>query len=138
MGYRSDVMFVIRGTKPAIVSFLAAMRLTMPDVKGDPCWKFIKHSTSNPHASYIWMQEEGIKWYESFESVRFFEAFWDAAAEQSSNGDDPVGEALDGCFIRIGEDDEDNETRYFGNEPHGMISLSRSVSVDVDLVEDKP
>ena len=57
----------------------------------------------------------------------FHATIW--AAVKASDRDDE-GIEVDGAWCRIGEESDDVEERYFGNDPYEMVQISRQVIVD--------
>ena len=130
MGYRSEVVFAIRGEKDAITAFLVKQRLTQPDVTddGDSCWDMIKVIGDG---TVIHFHADNWKWYPGYPGVQFFERFWsDAEAYGGDFTEELQDGVLEGGFARLGEDDDDTDTRYFGEEGYDLVSISRAIRCD--------
>ena len=128
MGYRSEVVFAIRGKKDAITAFLVKQRLTQPDVVDDPCWKDIKVSGDG---AVIHFHAPDVKWCPGYPGVQFFERFWsDAEAYGGDFTEELQDGVLEGGFARLGEEDDDTDTRYFGEEGYDLVSISRAIRCD--------
>jgi hypothetical protein len=122
MGYKSQVAFYIKGPTEHITTILTTIRLTLVDPPSDPSYCLLKVTHDNDGVSRICMYEADTKWYSSFEGVQYLEEVWDIAQQYEAD----YGE-LSGAFIRIGEDDKDIETRYFGADPYGLLSVYRTI-----------
>lgn len=73
---------------------------------------------------------QDVKWYESFDDVQAHEALL------AFLDDDSCGIQAGYRFIRVGEDDDDNEHKYGGDDeyiPWGAIGLHRSIAWDVGV-----
>ncbi len=117
MGYRSNVAYRITGPTDSVMREVALFLL-----KGDIPWvkEALEECTINKHEDGAILGFEGYgKWYKGYEDVDAHEAIWDRFYSLESDG-------FSGAFIRIGEDDDDVETRYFGDDPYDLITLSRS------------
>lgn len=125
MGYRSQVAFCIKGQTEHITALLTTVRLTLADPPEDPCYSSLKVVHGEDGFSRIGMHEGYVKWYDSYPSVQYFEKVWDLARQDSQG--DYVESVFSGAFIRIGEDDTDIETRYFGNDPYDLLGVERSI-----------
>ncbi len=128
MGYSSKVAFAIRGKKEDVTTVLATYRLS--DTPGS------KEALAEPSASesddgYVTLSfyDESTKWYTEYKDVRALVIIFDLF--ESESGDDRLDDRFDGAFIRVGEDDTDIETRYFGTNPYDLVSLSRTVALEV-------
>ena len=127
MGYRSDVAFLITSATPEqLHGFIATLKLanTNPEI--------IK--ALNEHCV---LTNKGLgfyandwKWYEGYTDVDALEAVWQSAVEHEEDFD------LSGVFVRIGESDDDNESRSFGpNAPYDYLRIHRNL--DIDFSTDK-
>ena len=79
----------------------------------------------------VWkFQFSDVKWYESYPEVQAFDAFWEKfceLADESEEEGDPVCWACE--FIRIGENDDDIETKA-SNEAEWLMQVQRSIELN--------
>lgn len=127
MGYRSDIAYKIRFEK------------------AEDFWGFIAESKLDPDTALCFSKEEnegnfivdeerfeicflaeGWKWYDEYPEVKAHQALWEKAESRS----DEHGVEVDGAWCRIGEESDDLNERYFGNDPWDMVRISRQVVVD--------
>lgn len=133
MGYRSDVKAVITGTHDEIVVLLATWRMKCGEAGIAEGWKEIRDDlflTDHDAQTYLFFHGENWKWYPDYAEVRAFQTLWDLAEEIFN--DPESNTSLTGSFIRIGEDDDDIKTYYFGDGYCDALSLSRSSSFEFD------
>ena len=103
MGYRSEVVFAV--APPLVDKFLAVMAAS------EKVRDFIKWDEYNKEGIRFNYYNEGdivvnltgIKWYEDFEEVKKITEFFDEVQSESIDNDEHFR------FIRIGEDDSDQE-----------------------------
>jgi hypothetical protein len=127
MGYRSDIAYKIRFEKE------------------EDFWGFIAESKLDPDTALCFDREEnegkflvdeqkyeicflaeGWKWYDDYPEVKCHQALWEKAEERS----EVLHVAVDGAWCRVGEESDDVNERYFGNDPYDMVHISRQVIVD--------
>ena len=127
MGYRSDIAYKIKFEKK------------------EDFWGFIAESKLDPDTALCFDKEEnegnfvvdeekfeitflaeGWKWYDEYPEVKCHEALWEKAEERSN----ALNVEVDGAWCRIGEESDDVNERYFGNDPYDMVRISRQVVVD--------
>lgn len=130
MGYRSQVAFAIRGKKEDVAPILTAYRLSdMPGNKE----ALAELSVSKSDDGYVTLSfyAEDVKWYETYPETIALTAIFDAFqnAEQGQ---------FDGAFMRIGEDDDDITTVYFGEWPYDLMSLHRNIELEVPHGKEHP
>ena len=113
--------------------------------KADDFWGFIAEAKLDPDTALCFDKEENRdnfevdeekyeirffaqdwKWYDDYPEVKAHEALWEKAEERCD--EDQV--TVNGAYARVGEEDDDNVTRYFGDDPYDMVSISRQVIVD--------
>ena len=126
MGYRSEVAYKIAfNNKEDFWGFVAEAKL---DPETALCW-------SEDEKDYFTVDEEkyeirfycdSVKWYDEYDEVQAHHALFDKARERN----DDLGVEVDGAFCRIGEESDDVEERYFGNDPWEMVRISRSIEID--------
>lgn len=121
MGYRSNVATVIYGDNrnPEKYALLKTLMNTTFKVAYD-AWSgcVTWHDTKCVLEFFI----EDTKWYESYPDVMAFTTMLENLQEI---------EGVNYEFVRIGEDDEDIERQSHGNGEEGLISISRSIQVDL-------
>lgn len=118
MGYRSDVLIIYHGPKEVVQAFAVAAKLS--GMKKAIAEMSFKDSFGD---CALGARFNGVKWYTSYPDVRTHEDLWDYAQEFKD---------LSGSFCRIGEEDDDNQKRSFG-EADDPISINRSISYDYDF-----
>lgn len=121
MGYTSQVVFAARGPKENIIAAITTWRLNLehPEELKNVLGELNLNEDGN---EYILTFQANCKWYAPYLDVQMFEALFDLLRE-----DDLVETA----FIRAGENDDDTETRYSGNNPYELASLRREVVLEV-------
>lgn len=132
MGYRSDVRMVIHGPVQKILDGFAHLRLTGDETMISALDEWEVKAVANDCAVAI-LGRGGVdwKWYESYSDViahtmifKYFEDLSDSI---------PDGAGIDGGFVRIGENDDDIETAYFGNNyPADFVRPVRSIDCQYD------
>lgn len=123
MGYRSHVLVLIQGAKVDVDSQLAALRITSPDPK---ILEWIKEFDRITEEDQLTLRYEGqdVKWYPDYGDVQGIESVWQHFSELEGVEDVPV---FVGKFLRVGEDDNDNEERSFGEDPYDLAEISRTI-----------
>lgn len=127
MGYRSDVAYVITGKKDEMVPIIMTFRLTYEDPKYSRMVLDECRYELNGDELTIKFETYG-KWYEGFSDVDSHTAFMDAF-EAAANANEKS--SISGAYARIGEDDTDIVTNYFGTDPYDLIHVIRSIEVNV-------
>ena len=89
----------------------------LTDVLND-CFLMDYPSSTPGQALFGWSFED-VKWYSDYDDVRLFTRLWDQFESREHE--------FSGGFARIGEDDEDAESKYFGNDPYDLVILSRAI-----------
>lgn len=127
MGYRSDVAYKIRFDKADdFWGFLAEAKLDPSTAMcfGDE-WKDDGFEVDEQHFE-IRLLCGDVKWYEEYEEVACHMNLWKKARDRC----DEHSVEVDGAYCRIGEESDDVDERYFGNDPWDMVRISRQVVVD--------
>lgn len=125
MGYYSEVAYVAVGKKDDILAAIAAWRLNSPDKAGIHLDEVDIVPRGNEHL-LVSFYADGTKWYDSFEGTQAHESFL------LSLEDKPIAAR----FVRIGEDENDIETRTYGDGCDGFDDLYsyiypvRSICID--------
>jgi hypothetical protein len=125
MGYRSDVSIAIYGPEHAMVPFVAAQRMaaTSPLVTEhehvDIYGFGMVIGGENLRHTIIKTTMENVKWYDSYPDVQAWE---NLMKDAEANPDLSVE------FIRIGEDTEDTESRYYGDNCQYFLSVYRAIN----------
>lgn len=133
MGYRSQVAFAIRGKKEDVIPVLMTLRL-----EGSTAIKEALNELSASERDGILTlagQWDSVKWYPDYGDVKaltaIFEKFKD---EENEDG----RRLFEGAFVRVGEDDSDVETDYWGDDPYDLVSLNRTVHLEVPHGKEYP
>lgn len=117
MGYRSEVAIVLE--KEVYEKALEeAMQYKLENGKEDKYWCLLHTDKTSVDKKYAVLYWDWIKWYESYEEIKFIE---ELMKEHNA------------YFMRIGEEDSDIETHFYG-EDYDMcdcISLCRSIDVNI-------
>lgn len=128
MGYRSDVYMCITGPKDTILAGIATLR-----IEGDADmhaaldeWKVVAAAEPSEAAMVLGGQGTDWKWYDDFPDVHAHNTIFNHFAELA--GDDTQ---LHGVFVRIGEEDDDIESREF-NEGYDLGAPRRSIFREYD------
>lgn len=137
MGYYSDVCMAVRAPKEWLIAEVATLRLTGDEARQQALDELMLIEDDKDFA--ILYLHGNCKWNSSYPEVAAIEAIWDhfveALVETRSPDiakDDPRRN-IDAAFVRVGEDDDDVESRYHGSNPYDLACLSRSVEVSFDL-----
>jgi len=134
MDYRSDVKYVLYGTRQNVVGALSAYQLQHSGQVG--------RAWSPGHWSRRYNQDKDfmifefsathVKWYDDYEEVQAFTEFLNFIADyvEQLTYDVPLGtetEHLCWEFVRLGENDDDNE-RNASDYNDFQIYLTRTIS----------
>lgn len=119
MGYRSEGLWLIRGAREDILSAVVSARMNYPPPEGEQGFDIfeIYHKDG---VGYIKLEYQGWKWYETYPYIQWLESLWDFWAQH---------ERLSGRSVRVGEDDDDNEVKDFG-EDYIEVYINRSIHTD--------
>lgn len=138
MGYRSDVRMVIHGPREVILREFANLRLTgdkgMQEVLDEWCVQPDWTVKDIEYAVAI-LGQGGVswKWYDAYPDVQAHTEIFDHFRELSEGAESESLESkVDGAFVRIGEDDDDAESEYFGEDPYDLANISRSIYSQYD------
>ena len=136
MGYRSDVMAVfyniVTGDEEKDKRNLATLDMFVRENFPEPLLHEgdvddgMRRIEDKNRVIYEF-KNTGVKWYESYEEVKAFDAFWEKfceLADESQEGDEPVDWACE--FIRLGENTDDIEEKS-SNEAEWLIQVSRVI-----------
>ncbi len=144
MGYRSEVLLAIAGPKKMMYAEFGALKLTGSKQTLE-CLEEMRLCKNGDNEFVLYLYGDSWKWYLDYEDVtefmRIFHHFAQLSDEASADGRE---ESFYGAFLRVGEDDNDIETRIFGldyGDPWELGSISRSIhpylsGVDVRHNED--
>jgi hypothetical protein len=122
MGYRSEVAYYIRGTEEDITTLLTTHSLKY---EGDPAVHKACMEELNITPTGIYFHAVSTTWYDDYPSVQWHSKLWHLAGDMEDAGTLP----LVGQFIRIGEDDDDDEQHQFG-DIEDWIYISRKIELD--------
>jgi len=126
MGYRSEVAYVIQfddmETKQEWVA-IAKLHPTYSQALKE-C-KFVDDMDKDYISAYF----AHVKWYDTFDDVKCHTAMLDAIAEDAN-------EHVNARFIRIGEDQDDNEDNAYGENGYDIeMYMHRSIDTTYELQE---
>lgn len=121
MGYRSDVAFSIRGKKDDVIAHLTAFRIA-GGVHEKTAISACRY-TEDREVLVISFEEQSTKWYESYPEVGAIRALFDWFADDED-------ERFDCAFMRIGEEDDDVETLYRGDDPYSLVRVVRTYEME--------
>ena len=121
MGYRSDVGLVIRRDEKGAIKIPEL--LAMAKVAGvDPAiWEGADRVDSEDDVFVFLMTD--TKWYDDYPEVKALEKLMEIAEK---------AEGFSYRFVRIGEEEDDIETKVHGDDPpYDCIGLDRSIAMNV-------
>ena len=133
MGYCSDVRMVIGGATDEILNGFAHLRLTADKnmIEALDEWEVKADNSNGTGRAVAILGRGGVswKWHESYSDVIAHNTIFRYFQDMSDSDDSTVN----GGFIRIGENDDDIETAYFGNDyPADFVRSVRSIQCDYD------
>jgi hypothetical protein len=154
MGYSSDVRMVIRGPKEVILREFAGLRLQGDSAMQEALDEWWVMSTATLHlrdgntadAAVAILGKGGTnwKWYESYSNVQAHSEVFRHFSELYDNNErdaTALESYLEGAFVRIGENDDDIKTDYFGDSGYDLARPVRSIECfydDLDSPELRP
>lgn len=126
MGYRSDIKYIIdfpsNEQRDAFIN-MVKVRGEKWEVQAMGDWDIEDGSR------HVLCSLDSWKWYDSFPEVQAHESLMDEAANEED--DKPIwhGSFL---FLRVGENWDDNEERYGGQDvPWGTVLFNRTIDFDI-------
>ena len=146
MGYRSDVRMVIQGPKELILAGFAALALTGDSAMQEALkeWDLredgVQVTAGEPDiplaVAILGRGGTNWKWYGDYADVQAHTAIFNHFQQLYDNFPNELPYLwLTGTFARIGEDDNDIKTDYWGNDPYKLLSIRRSIDCPYDSVE---
>lgn len=126
MGYRSDVtaLFYVRKAE-----HFPVLKLWLQE--NFPMETFSEHLRWFNRGMIF--EEENTKWYSDYDEVKAFneavEKYLGLMNMDANEGDDPPMFFYE--FVRIGENYDDIETEYYGDNCEYILGVSRSVTMDI-------
>ena len=128
MGYRSEVAYKIAfDKKEDFWGFIAEAKL---DPETSLCFNKEEHDwwdfeVDEEHYQ-IRLLAQAVKWYSDYPEVMCHEKLWEKAEARCDE------EQIDvqGAWCRIGEESDDNDEKFFGDDPYEFVSISRQIVVD--------
>lgn len=107
MGYRSQVL--LRIESPQLKDILLEMAL----VSNGANWSAVKQYWEPEYLAFndtrIELSIDNVKWYDDYKEVIVVEKLWSFMASI-----DDENHNIDGCYMRIGEEDDDINAQYIG------------------------
>lgn len=134
MGYRSDVAYTIRfvseddtKNKQSFYTFLAEAksRAATAPCFSDDHWAEVEIDETRLRINFA---VDDTKWYPSYPSVACHEALIDLADEWAN--DDANFSEIAYRFVRIGEEQEDIETKTNGSASWDWVNVVRAIERD--------
>ena len=128
MGYRSDVAYKIAfNNKEDFWGFIAESKLD-PDTAlcfDEDSWG--KEYFEVDEEKYeIRFFADSVKWYDDYDEVKCHENLWSKAEDRC----DEEQVEVNGAYARIGEESDDVNEKFFGDDPYEMVRISRQIVVD--------
>jgi hypothetical protein len=133
MGYRSQVAYAVRGKKEDVIPVLMTLRL-----EGSTAIKEALNELSASECDGVLTlagQWSNVKWYPDYKNVTTLTAIFEKFKYEKNANERSL---FDGAFVRIGEDDSDVETDYWGDDPYDLVSLNRTVHLEVPYGTEYP
>lgn len=119
MGYRSDVAFAIHGRRNDVLTQLTTFRLN-GGAHEKQALADCRYIATGKDGLVIQFQEQNTKWYSSYPIVAALESLFGLFADDDE-------QRFSCAFVRLGEEDDDCETIYRGDDPYELVRLSRSI-----------
>ena len=143
MGYRSDVRMVVHGPKELILAGFAALALTGDQVMQEALkeWDLkedgVRVTVGEPDiplaVAILGRGGTYWKWYEDYADIQAHTAIFNHFQQLYDDFPNELPYLwLTGAFARIGENDDDIETDYWGNDPYELLSIRRSIDCPYD------
>ncbi len=143
MDYRSDVRMVIQGPKELILAGFAALALTGDSVMQEALKEWglkedgVQVTVGEPDIplAVAILGRGGVdwKWCDGYDDVQAHIAIFDHFRQLYDDFPNELPYlGLNGAFARIGEDDNDIKTDYWGNDPYELLSIRRSIDCSYD------
>jgi len=124
MGYRSEVAYLVEFEDREQMEGFVATQVVAGNVESLDLFKISEIGSGRWQLVY---HEDYIKWYPDYEDVQMHERFMKCAID--------VGYPVD--FVRIGENDEDIESRFSGNSAY-KLEVYRYITIPVGFEGEKP
>ena len=148
MGYRSNVRMVIRGPKETVLAGFGALALTGDATMHDALkeWAItedgVQKTAGEPDVplavAILGKGGTNWKWYDSYSDVIAHEKIFTYFEELYENyANEHPYNLLNGAFARIGEDEDDIVSQYWGFDPYDLLSVRRTIDCPYDS-EEKP
>jgi hypothetical protein len=124
MGYRTDGIWLIRGTVEDITAAMVSARMNFPVPAGSmdlgfDSFEVYEAGYENKIVGYIKFEFDSWKWYESYTDIQWLERLWSHWSENP---------ALSGTRIHVGEEEDDIQVLRFGDDPTDVY-VSRSIEI---------
>jgi hypothetical protein len=138
MGYRSHIIFVVKGEKQAVINGLAAFRLAnaftkdqldalaeVQQIDSEACCINEDKTVTTTPILILKFEGQDQKWYDDYPEVQALLKLYGYFEDYVAEGDEEV--YFEGAFGRIGEEDNDTESRSFGDEGYDLVRISRNM-----------
>jgi hypothetical protein len=127
MGYRSDVAYTIRFEDDHDKKAEQTFYTFLAEAKSKPeCAQAMTEVKIDEKKRQINFYDYNTKWYESNSDVQSHMKLWAMAEEYSEQDDSCIG----GLYLEIGEDENDNTSKYFGKFDHDWLHMERKIIMD--------
>ena len=125
MGYRTDGVWLIRGTVEDITAAMVSARMNHPSPAKEldmdfSIFEVYEARHNNDVVGYIKLEFEGWKWYTSYADIQWLERLWAHWSEYPN---------LSGTRVHTGEEENDVEVDRFGDDPTDVY-ISREIVVN--------
>lgn len=145
MGYRSEVAYMIRMNQNVLANetdeeykakfkqFIMELKanseteLALRDYEDDEYIKYAVKMGIDYDGCEIVYHHNGLKWYSEYESVKSHHAIMDHATTWNN---DEWEERFDVAFARIGEEEDDIETQYYGPDGYQLLGINSTIWTD--------
>lgn len=119
MGYRSEVAIKIYGTEEEMTEVKAVYDKLYNELDAETkeSVDFLMGDNNGFSESGFLFYAEYIKWYDGFGHIEFFKEFFNEGDDSGASRE----------FIRIGEENDDIETDYIGDDNEYRMSVNRSI-----------
>jgi len=131
MGYRSDVMILVYGNALAMDAYVANWKAEetkgMSDQQTEDFYEALNKDCrafyyNNDECKGLALEFDSVKWYESYTDVQRYTRFFKGA---------PNYHGLSYEYMRVGEEYDDNEQDYAGDNVEFFLRLIRSIDSEV-------
>ena len=132
MGYRSLVGIIFKRRDPSAPSVpevlaLAKTKGILTHEKLGEFWDDEDYGWDNDKFLFY---VENVKWYEDYPEVSMMEQLLGFVESLNTDEEGETRYWYDGMFCRVGEENDDNEIKSFGDDPWSLMWLNRSIGFE--------